>query len=483
MEKPLITSCLSPIIVDVQRGQKQMVKCGKCVACLNAKASRNQRLCELEQLGAFSYCYFVTLTYSDDYLPVMEIVPSDDYKDTYSLLDCCDRSKRYGQYSDDVKITPKELAIINQKTTTPTNKIGYLLYRDIELFNKRLRKQVKKHHNEELRYFVAGEYGPKTLRPHWHIIYFSKTPLNVRGKKPIFTKWNIRQVWKKGRVDADRTKGGANSYTASYINSRAILPNVYNDVKISCVTRHSIKLGHEAMQKLYSNQIDEVVSDEINRRKEILATYVVDGHSKRLPLDPTYKNQHLCKSFRFDLIASDQSLLQYVRCYNHYAEYFRHIGFNGVKNLTRLVLDYLTSVDYEDLTEYDKTFIDLVKIDVSPIGKTDMMLFDKTFNRLYRFFLYSKKFGQSDIHRVSRYYDVVEYSMLCQQYDEQIKYADNGGKDFTLFYDTTFSIKLLKEQVQYHINRENQENIHNKKLLRKRMNDLAGMLNPENSNP
>jgi len=44
---------------------------------------------------------------------------------------------------------------------------GSLCKRDLQLFNKRLRNELG-----SFRFFASGEYGPSTLRPHYHAIYF-----------------------------------------------------------------------------------------------------------------------------------------------------------------------------------------------------------------------------------------------------------------------------------------------------------------------
>lgn len=47
---------------------------------------------------------------------------------------------------------------------------GSIQVRDIQLFNKRLRKRFS---NSKIRFFACGEYGDKLGRPHYHICYFN----------------------------------------------------------------------------------------------------------------------------------------------------------------------------------------------------------------------------------------------------------------------------------------------------------------------
>lgn len=62
------TKCLHPVKVKTLRGI-QLVKCGKCPACENALRSELRAKVQFEETNALS-CFFITLTYSDDNLPL-----------------------------------------------------------------------------------------------------------------------------------------------------------------------------------------------------------------------------------------------------------------------------------------------------------------------------------------------------------------------------------------------------------------------------
>lgn len=66
--------------------------------------------------------------------------------------------------------------------------------RDVQLFLKRLR------HKEQLRYLIAGEFGDKRGRPHWHCIFFSQQQINYN---------NIKAAWNGGyKKDDTMNKAG-----------------------------------------------------------------------------------------------------------------------------------------------------------------------------------------------------------------------------------------------------------------------------------
>ena len=64
--------CLSPLILKDSRGYPYQVPCGHCVACQNNKRSSLSLKLRLEEYTS-TYCYFLTLTYDDDNLPLFSI--------------------------------------------------------------------------------------------------------------------------------------------------------------------------------------------------------------------------------------------------------------------------------------------------------------------------------------------------------------------------------------------------------------------------
>lgn len=105
------------------------IPCGKCVGCRLEYSKQWANRCMLE-LQYHDSAYFVTLTYNDF------AVPKSYYPDP-------------------------ETGEAQQSLT--------LSKRDWQLFMKRLRFQ---HSADNLRFFMCGEYGPSTYRPHYHAIIF-----------------------------------------------------------------------------------------------------------------------------------------------------------------------------------------------------------------------------------------------------------------------------------------------------------------------
>lgn len=157
------------------------VPCGKCPACLSRRTSVWTFRLKQHAKNA-NTSYFVTLTYDTRFVPI--------------------------------------------------TKRGYLTLekRDVQLYFKRLRKAHPENH-EPIKYYLAGEYGSKTFRPHYHIILFN-ADIEL-----------IHKAWEKGEVHIGELTEASAAYTAKYINKGKIIPMHKNDDRIPEFSLMSKKLG------------------------------------------------------------------------------------------------------------------------------------------------------------------------------------------------------------------------------------------------
>lgn len=134
--------CSRPIDIHVSTtGHSYLVPCSKCEECLQRKKLAFVHRCEQEKLnGNFKHCYFVTLTYKDEYLP-------------------------YEYYTEKRKGKP-----VNPESTGEPVVCPY----DLSMFFHRFRNFAE----ERIKYFACAEYGSErnTHRPHYHIILFTNLP-------------------------------------------------------------------------------------------------------------------------------------------------------------------------------------------------------------------------------------------------------------------------------------------------------------------
>lgn len=85
---------------------------------------------------------------------------------------------------------------------------GNLNKRHVQLFMKRLRKKVSKVSKVPVRYYICGEYGETTLRPHYHAIIF-----NVPRKFYL----NLEEIWSYGNIQIGTCTDASIHYTTKYI--------------------------------------------------------------------------------------------------------------------------------------------------------------------------------------------------------------------------------------------------------------------------
>lgn len=154
------------------------VPCGICEICLSNKRAEWTIRIEKELKNSASG-WFVTLTYDDDNLPLME--------DTLYQTLC----------KKDLQLFLKRLRKYNTKM--------------IQEYNKGLKVSERPLKMIPVRFYAVGEYGSKTYRPHYHVILF-----NVNSK----TKDKIIDIWKLGNCHIGTLTSKSIHYVTKYMINR-----------------------------------------------------------------------------------------------------------------------------------------------------------------------------------------------------------------------------------------------------------------------
>ena len=174
------------------------IPCGKCLGCRLAYSRMWADRC-MAEATLHEQSYFVTFTYNNDNVPLNEYVDGE---------------------------------------TGEIKKSMTLVKRDFQLFMKRLRKNYP--YENKIRFFMSGEYGGDTARPHYHAILFGlKLDDLVLYKKTnlgfnTFTSEFLSRCWEnKGFVVVADVTWETCAYTARYIlkkqtGSDAQVYDVYN---------------------------------------------------------------------------------------------------------------------------------------------------------------------------------------------------------------------------------------------------------------
>lgn len=177
-------------IVIKQGEEKYSVPCGRCPQCVARRVSAwSFRLMQEDKKSITSY--FITLTYDSKNIPI-------------SRAGFKDLSKR------DVQLFFKRLRKIHDDDPGKKTAISS----DASFGSKKGASSVG---DRSIKYYAVGEYGGKTMRPHYHIILFN-------AKLEL-----IQPAWDKGHVHYGYVTGASVGYTMKYISKPGKIPLHRND--------------------------------------------------------------------------------------------------------------------------------------------------------------------------------------------------------------------------------------------------------------
>lgn len=212
-------------------GERLFSKCGHCHACQMEKASSHySRIMndEAAETHSMYFSLFVTLNYSNQCLPV--VFSSDAHKSVipvYRHIKLYRGRTRLGHFKTyrckglfkicDLNLNSSDISRgynaslsgveTPQKWTYEPKCFGVALSKDFSDFMQRLRMTLRRNYNLDTRYvkfsyFKVQEYGPTTLRPHFHVkINFpaSWRPYYHQLRNAVISSWpfcSLRQMRK-----------------------------------------------------------------------------------------------------------------------------------------------------------------------------------------------------------------------------------------------------------------------------------------------
>ena len=260
------------------------IPCGQCLDCQLNYARQWATDCMLEKhYYPENECWFITLTYADEYLPIYKYTTED--------------GKEYSGIS--------------------------LRKKDFQDFWKRLRK----HYKCKIKYLLAGEYGSQTQRPHSHAIVFG-LPLNTTQFKYIgknangdalWTDPELEKVWGKGNIIIGQVTFKSVSYVVRYtikkwknkdsnLNklygrideficmSQGIGKRYYEDNKDKIISQGGVitESGKIAMPKRFMRQIKKENSEKyenLKRRNQKIAEQNEIQRNQQTDLSPEERRQ------------------------------------------------------------------------------------------------------------------------------------------------------------------------------------------------
>jgi hypothetical protein len=429
-------------ITNCYTGQRIAVDCGQCDYCIHKRAQKASM--RVKTAGsAFKYSYFVTLTYDNEHIPLMNCevlhseyedalsisgdkvfgyelhsyIPVSDYQpEDSSLLRHIfftqvqgtvpfDREiKEYVPVKDNWFLSMDAIRSFIRKTQAVDNSvypvaekygvdnlIPFLNYVDVQNYIKRLRKHLHLALGsyETLHFYAVGEYGPVHFRPHYHILLFT----NSKEVSEVLRQCHDKS-WKLGRSDFQIARGGASSYVASYVNSLSAAPLLYRSCR-AFRPRQRASLGFFEKGEIFEegedvyHAIEQKIDSVINGR-----VYNFNGISVKSTPPMSYIRTLLPRfsSARYDDAFAIARIIRAVADAPKRIARFGIVDYNSasILSIVRAYYHYITLNHY--LTNEDEIILHNARCLTRLCNSSSDVDIESYINKLYRLFLHVSKF-------------------------------------------------------------------------------------------
>ena len=429
-------------ITNRYTGQRIAVDCGQCDYCIHKRAQKASMRVKTSG-SAFKYSYFVTLTYDNEHVPLMNCeVLHSEYEDAlgisgdkvfgyerhsyipvseYQSEDSSrlrhifftqvqgtvpfDREiKEYVPVRDNWFLSMDAIRSFIRKSQAVDNSvypvaekygvdnlIPFLNYVDVQNYIKRLRKHLHLVLGtyETLHFYAVGEYGPVHFRPHYHILLFT----NSKEVSEVLRQCHDKS-WKLGRSDFQASRGGASSYVASYVNSLSSAPLLYRSFR-AFRPRQRASLGFfekgevfEESEDVY-HAIEQKIDSVINGR-----VYNFNGISVKSTPPMSYIRTLLPRfsSARYDDATAIARIIRAVASAPKRMVRFGIIDYDSdsILSITRAYYRYITL--NHQLTNEDEIILHNARCITRCCNSSSDVDIESYINKLYRLFLYVSKF-------------------------------------------------------------------------------------------
>lgn len=429
-------------ITNRYTGKRIAVDCGQCDHCIHKRAQKASM--RVKTAGsAFKYCWFVTLTYDNEHVPLFNcevyhseyddvlsdsgivygyekhsFVPVSEYCYTDSqqlrhiyftqVQGTVPYNRESGQYEpikDNWFLSLDAIRSFIAKTKSSTsygkegelsarygdNLIPYLNYVDVQNYIKRLRKHLYTilGSYETLHFYAVGEYGPVHFRPHYHILLFSNSEKVSKVLRQCHDK-----SWKLGRSDFQASRGGASSYVASYVNSLSSAPLLYRACR-AFKPRQRASIGFFEKGEVFEE--DEDVYHAIEQKIDSVVNgriYNFNGISVNSTPPMSYIRTLLPRfsSARYDDAVAIARIIRAVASAPKRMARFGIIDYDSdsVLSVVRAYYQYITLNHH--LTNEDEIILHNARCLTRLCNGSSDVDIESYINKLYRLFLYVSKF-------------------------------------------------------------------------------------------
>lgn len=258
----------SPVNVVYTLESQNTIPCGHCIGCQLDKANmwKNRLMAEYR---VSKIAYFLTITYADGFLP----------------------------------------------------KNNLLCKSDIQKFAKSIKDYFLKHFGyKDIKYYIVGEYGSKSLRPHYHAIFFN-LPLDIKDFSLCGINCNLipdKDFYKCKLLDSGISTG-SKIYKCKFLDNfwsrgNIIVGSVSSQSTAYCARYCNKKLNRESDEKELL-KILKVQPEFLLCSKNLGTKYIF---SKNLVNNKYYDNGKLVSGGRLGLKNLAEDLQKEIKVNNQY---------------------------------------------------------------------------------------------------------------------------------------------------------------------
>ena len=433
IDKYLLSECLHPVkVLNKYTNDFIYSPCGHCYSCIKNKSNRDTALA-MNIASNFKYCYFVWLSYEDRYLPYMELKSTASLDDNYSnyFFSSVNRNLRIpvpngkdriiedplfelthpmtsSEYRDIIVKSHGRYDFLRKCVIYPPfedcdNRIPYCNTSDCQKFLKRLRFHLKDKYNEEIRFYAVSEYGPRTYRPHWHLLLF----FNSDELTSVIRQF-VSESWSYGRTTCELSRGGSSAYVASYVNSNVCLPSLYLQHKeIRARSLHSKGYGNNYVFPTQAtiHEFDKMYSLLLNGE-----SISFNGKAKQIYPSRSYKHTVFPRFSNLIYKSAHSSALLFSSAFfaperlvrRGYLDITYDKSVSPVSQLAHAYTDFfLNREDKESLSFDDELIVTTVRLDAPNRKYWHCLTYDQIYSKFYRLF--------STVIRTARFWNLFEY--------------------------------------------------------------------------
>lgn len=445
-----IDICENPLRIK-KDGHWRYVPCGKCNTCLKNKSDDIVNRLSQES-RCWKYTVFFTLTYDNSSVPTLTYDPKDRM-----LVDLSE--DEYFSLEDIKGFQPTSRLYLARRKDIP-----YLRKDHVQKFIKRLRFYVDcklSNTNEcskkQIRYYIVGEYGPSTFRPHFHGLLFFSSDTVARCISSL-----IYKSWPFGRIDVQHSKGKSGEYCARYVNCVASLPKVYQHRSLRPFSLCS-KFPSIGSLIVPEEKISQIFYSGFGKVSVIRSS---DNSPVDVQLWRSLESKWFPKIARFNDLSHNERVTLYglysycpVEGFETFIDWVRELIKSSSQVSTTIVLDYNDTSDNPDfvykhdvvypfMTSYLKTLYDLDSANHHWVS--DYCRLKKLYYTSSLVVHQCKVFGCSVdfyVSRIEEYYNIKDLCKLKEFYEYQEQLAVEASPSACMFLYPDF-VRSLKEYVR-----------------------------------